>query len=406
MMWTCRLVVLVSVLVSLMTGCGFRAPDGAAPDAAVDATVDPPTDTPIDTPPPGAWLQPWLFRKQITLKATQIEAPGDGSLVDFPVLISVSDPQIRNGAASDTGDDIVFTSDDATTVLSSQVESFGRNGNDSLVAWVKVPTLASQADTTLYVYYGNANAPVPTPAQTEAVWTADYLGVWHLQQDPSLGGTGNIQDATSGSRNGTAMQLDANDSVDAKIGRGLNFDGSAEYLNFGGVNVGSNFTISMWVRIADGNNVRSLLANSASGADTDGFRLFVNTVGTENRRIIFETGDGPGGGGGNVGETPENSITQDVFAHVAVVVNRAAGTLKIYVDGQDRTEDGNIRNNFQTNSDFEVGRLEDGLAHFPGTLDEIQLSSVQRTIEWIQTSYNNQSQPSTFHTFGNEERRP
>jgi MSHA biogenesis protein MshQ len=292
-------------------------------------------------------------------------------------------------------------------VLASEIESFDRTGIDPLVAWVKVPSLAATADTTLYVYYGHPSPPAPAPAQApEAVWTADYLGVWHLQQDPAVGGPGNIRDATSGNLDGTAMDLDANDSVDAKIGRGLSFNGTDEHVNFGLANFGNAFTISMWVRIANSSNVRSLLSNSASGADSDGFRLFVNTVGTANRRIIFETGNGGGGGGGNVGETAENAITQDVFAHVAAVVNRTAGTLKIYIDGQDRTEDGNILNTFQTNSDFEVGRFEDGLAHFPGILDEIQLSSTQRTIEWIRTSFNNQSQPGTFHTLGTEERRP
>jgi hypothetical protein len=97
------------VIIISVTSCRFDLPTGLQSDASFDAAVD----TLTDTPTASAWLQPWLFRKQITLRASQIEAPGDLALDNFPVLISVSDPQIRAGAALATGADIVFTSDTA-----------------------------------------------------------------------------------------------------------------------------------------------------------------------------------------------------------------------------------------------------------------------------------------------------
>src|SRR5262249_49362282 len=152
--------------------CGFGSPR-ASQDAGTDASVDGPIDT-----PPTAWLHPWSHRKAITLQASQIVAPGAGALVDFPVLISVIDPQIAASALA-TGADIVFTADDATMVLAGEIESFSP-AFKSLVAWVKVPSLSATVDKRLYVYYGYAGPSSP-PAQTpKAVWTADFLAVWHL----------------------------------------------------------------------------------------------------------------------------------------------------------------------------------------------------------------------------------
>ncbi len=42
--------------------------------------------------------------------------------------------------------------------------------------------------------------------------------------------------------------------------------------------------------------------------------------------------------------------------------------------------------------------------YFSGTLDEVRVSNTARSYEWIKTSYNNQNDPSAFHTVGSEER--
>jgi hypothetical protein len=87
-------------------------------------------------------------------------------------------------------------------------------------------------------------------------------------------------------------------------------------------------------------------------------------------------------------------------------VDRAAGTALLYINGAMVAIDTSIAANFQTSSDFEIGRMEDAIVHFPGKLDEIQVSTTRRPVEWLRTSYNNQSQPGMFHTFGTEQPRP
>jgi hypothetical protein len=392
--------ILALALTTLAAACSFRSPgaSGTDPDApvAIDAAIDAPTGMPI------AWLHPWSHRKEITLLASQIEAPGNGSLSNFPVLISITDPQIGASALS-TGEDIVFTTSDATTVIPGEIESFAGN---QLVAWVKVPSLSATTDTKLYVYYAHSGISSLPPQTPQAVWATDYLGVWHLQQDPGPGGAGEIKDATSGNHHGTAdASMDSTDLVAGRIVSGFNFDGSNNFLNYGSMNLGNAFTISMWVDLDSGSNIKTLISNSNSGPDTDGFRIFINGVNNQDRRITLETASG-GIGSARYASTNTGAISFNTMTHVAVTVDRATTTARIYLNGISAGTSTSIASNFQSNSDFEIGRMENNLFHFDGTLDEIQISSTPRAAEWLRTSYNNQSQPDNFHTLASEENEP
>src|SRR5262252_2609324 len=100
-------------MVLLLWGCEFRGSSSGIVDAIG------PSDAPDDAPPP--WLSGWTHRKQITLHATQIEAPDNGSLVDFPVELAFVDAEITDAARAG-GADLAFTAADATTRLASEIE--------------------------------------------------------------------------------------------------------------------------------------------------------------------------------------------------------------------------------------------------------------------------------------------
>jgi biopolymer transport protein ExbB len=393
------------LLAGLAAACGFKSPGTGNPDAVIappdsdsdpDA-ADPGADAAVDAAPI-AWLTGWTHRKPITLRASQIEAPGNGALTDFPVLVSVTDAQI-GARAQGTGADIVFTAADGTTLLASEIEAFTPGANQ-LVAWVKVPTLSATVDTALYVYYGN---PTPPARTSESTWTASYLGVWHLAQDPGAGIAGNILDSTANNQDATARNIQSNELSAAQIGLGLDFDGMNDFLDFPSADLGNSFTISMWVAVATSNNIRTLLANSGNGLNTDGFRFFVNTAGSMDRRLILETGNGNASG---TARTNMNAITFGALTHVAVVVNRATNTALLYVNGASAAITTTTAANLTVNSNYNAGRMEDGSYYFAGKLDEIEIATTARPAEWIKTSVNNQSQPTSFHTLGPEEQAP
>ena len=191
----------------------------------------------------------------------------------------------------------------------------------------------------------------------------------------------------------------------AQIGRGLRFDGQNGALALPRLNVGNNFTISMWVNFAGGTSVKTLLANSPSGRDSDGFRFFVNSASSTDRRLVFETGSGSNFSG-RLAFTNSGAVALNAPTHVTAVVDRAAATARLYINGTSAAADTSISNNFETDRELQVAQMEGGALRFPGTLDEIQLSSTLRSPEWIKTSFNNQSQPGSFHTVGAEQRAP
>ena len=53
------------------------------------------------------------------------------------------------------------TSSDGVSLLNHEIESFSNDiTSGSLVAWVRIPTLSSFNDTTIFIYYNAPNATV------------------------------------------------------------------------------------------------------------------------------------------------------------------------------------------------------------------------------------------------------
>ena len=97
----------------------------------------------------------WQYRKLITIDNTKVAA----NLTDFPVLISITDTDLRDDAQSD-GDDILFTSSDGTAKLSHEIEDYdGTTG--ALVAWVKIPSLSGSSIITSGLLAKRMLAPSP-----------------------------------------------------------------------------------------------------------------------------------------------------------------------------------------------------------------------------------------------------
>ena len=380
------LVVVRISCVALVAACGFTPGMAVVADAAMGE--------PAIGDGSSAWLAPWTHRKTLTLQASQIEA-ASSALTDFPVFVTTSDPEIT-AALLPTGADLAFTSDDATTRLDHELESYE---SGQIVAWVKVPSLSATADTKLYIYYGNPTPPAVVP---EATWSGAFLAVYHLQQDPGPGNPGDIRDATANHHDGTADPgMTTSESVPGPAGRAMQFNGSNDHIGVSTMDVGNAFTISMWMNMQQVNGIHCLLTSSPDGSNTNGFRFFVNSNGSSDRTVHLETGDG---GNSSAAVTPGGAISTSQWTHVAAIVDRTARTATIVVNGVVATSNATILNDFSTASNFEIARMETNNP-FPGTLDEVELASTTRAVEWLRTAYNNQHAPASFYVVGQEESR-
>ncbi|MCK4565731.1 MAG: DUF2341 domain-containing protein, partial [Candidatus Thorarchaeota archaeon] len=132
------------------------------------------------------------YEKDITVDHAQVSA----ILNDFPVLIDITDTDLKTDVQSD-GDDIVFMIDGE--VLDFEIEYFDQGYNSThahLVAWVKVPILYATRSTVITMAYGNPNAG---SSSSTSVWD-DFETVHHLADDP----TGTIYDSTANNYDGTS----------------------------------------------------------------------------------------------------------------------------------------------------------------------------------------------------------
>jgi MSHA biogenesis protein MshQ len=337
-----------------------------------------------------------MYRRAITLHASQIEAPNNTGLSMFPVMLALSDTDIGSHALPDRSD-LAFTADDETTPLAHELETFD---STTVIEWVKIPSLSATIDTTIFVYYGN---PTPQPSPPEAVWTEGFTAVYHLNQDPGPGQADQIRDATNVHHGTAVASFQPADSVTSPFGRAILFNGSSSCVTVPALDVGTAFTISVWMNMNAVAQIRTLLSNSQDNSSTNGFRFFVNSNGSDDRKVWLETGNGQGGT--NSVTTGANAILTQRWEHVAVIVDRALGAATVMVNGAVSATDNSIRNDFTTTLSLEIGRMKTNNV-FDGALDEMEIASTTRATEWIQTAYRNQRAPMDFYTVATEETHP
>ncbi len=53
-----------------------------------------------------------------------------------------------------------------------------------------------------------------------------------------------------------------------------------------------------------------------------------------------------------------------------------------------------------TGTNARIGSRNDGATMFKGLMDEVRISNIARSANWLTTEYNNQSSPSAFFTEG------
>ena len=138
----------------------------------------------------------WPYRKTISIDYTQVA----DDLTHFPVLVDFTDTDLQSKAQPD-GDDILFTSDDGMSKLNHEIEYFD-SSSGHLVAWVNVPSLSSDQNTTIEMYYGNAGAS--NQENAAGVWDSNYKAVYHFAE-----ASGDYLDSTSYGNDGTTVAVTA-----------------------------------------------------------------------------------------------------------------------------------------------------------------------------------------------------
>jgi len=315
-------------------------------------------------------------RKPLTIQGSQVP----GALTDFPVLVRLDADADLAANADGSGLDIYFE-DDGGNPLPFERISYAAG---TLLAWVK--TSLTGSNQVLYVYYGNGGlTEKATPA---SVWTNGYESAWHLEEagHPIRDSAGNGYDSTSGS--GVA-------SGGGVVGSALEFDGTGT-VQTPPVNPAS-LTFSIWVRLDTLATVQRVLTTTPAawlfdyrgnqGEGTERFRYWM--VGATNY----------------IWNAPGGSATTGGWNHYAVVDPGNGSTHPtLYKNGSPLGWE-SVPGSFEVRPNAPTATVMGNGAgtSFDGAIDQVSISNVLRSADWILTEYNNQRQGSSFLVAGPQE---
>jgi hypothetical protein len=331
------------------------------------------------------WNANWLSRKLLTVNSSQV----NGTLVNFPILVNITDSDLANDAQDD-GDDIAFVlySDNATK-LNHEIEWFNGTSGE-LVAWVNVTSLSSSADTKIWMYYSNeASSNQQNPS---SVWDSNYIGVWHFNET-----SGTCYDSTGNNNYGT--NYNSNQNVTGKIDGANQFDGTNDWIQ---INDSSSLegmqklTVEAWIYDTSNDaNARGIVSKRVDSSSERSFSLFLYTT----RYINFDIGTDR--------DASSWSLTANQWCYLVATFDGSLSSArkKFYFNGSyDSSAECTPSSVPSTTSNLHIGILNANYGNcWAGKIDEIRISNNIRNSSWMITSYNTMTNTSTFIIISSEE---
>ncbi len=349
----------------------------------------------------GYYSSAYAYRRPLIINHNKVSTVSGTTLSNFPVLVNVTSPDLKASVSGgnvqrSNGNDILFTDSTGLTKLSYELESFnGTTGN--VVAWVKVASLTPTADVTIFMYYDNATA---TDQSDKAnVWDASYKGVWHLPNGTTLASP--TLDSTGVAGNGTLSGATPPSATSGKMDGAASFDGNTSYVGVNYDLARSDSTASFWLKTTGSD--RGILQWSADSYLYTNYTDRVFYVNSSGAIKLYVYGGGSCSGSSNFidGTTTVN----DNNWHYVVGTWNGSGK-NLYVDGQLQASNATGISAASAMPYMAIGYGYAGTCYnpssgyFPGTLDEVRMSTIMRSADWIKTEYNNQNDPGSFVGMG------
>jgi hypothetical protein len=328
----------------LLVGCGRIGFDSRTGDAG----------TGDDGTPAAAFLAGYDRRKEI-----RIAPLIDTDVADVPINVTMEEATDLAASARADGTDFVVTAADGVTVIGHEVVSWTPSPG-KLDMWIRIPTLSGSATTVAYLYYGGAQQ---TPS---GAWPPLYRGVWHMN---SAGGIWNDSASDNDAvQNNAAARPTDDGGIAGNAARLDGIDDSIEVpdqpnglLDFGT----TSFAYSLWVNVTQTENEFDVvMTKGAFDPNQPGYDM---ELGANDWEALLA--DGTTGFGARFG-TASQFVGQGWFQLLAVV-DRGAGELRAYVNGQFTANDdistmGSVDNDLP----LQFGRDVD---FYRGLLDEVRI---------------------------------
>ena len=341
------------------------------------------------------FLSGWKNRLKLTIQNDYI----DSELINFPVMIHLSGNSGLNNYDSRSvfyeletdinRKKIAITDSTGISQCFVEIEKFSCAETEA-VLWTKLPFIYIDVATHFYLYYDKTHADNVSfvgdvnSIVAQNVWDSNFVGVWHMNQDPS-GGIGCIKDSTFNVNHATSSGS-MSSVVDGEIGKALDFDGSDDCIKntSNSFSTRSVFTLESIVKLAQsGVNQQFIVLEDI--ADTEP-QFFIRATTNDYAQVYCR---------GNSSDTPA-SVTDNIGLndnscyYIAGTVDGDIGKVELFIEGNCRGSITQSQFTLDTMPDIVFGALSSGTSSeqfFKGIIDEVRISNVIRSPAWIKATY-------------------
>lgn len=318
----------------------------------------------------------------------------------FPVWISLTDARFKTVANGGhvqhgLGYDVRMASNSncaSANLIPYQLMNY--TASTGAIQLRVVTNLSSSMDTTVYFCYGNS--VLNADGSSTAVWDSDYLAVWPLGQLGSL----SLTDFSGNNVNGTGVnsptalagQVDGGVTLSA-VGR--------QYIDAGSAIAPTAITIEAWVNPTSfPHSYNSIVSRVATN-----FSSFADITVKDTGKIAFYTQTT--GGTPNYDGTGSHTLLVANWYHVVATYDSTSGLIGYVNAASDGTAAANgalLTATAPTHigDDPPFNSVSDN-RNWNGLIDEVKISRIARSADWITTTYNNEGpNANTFAALGTE----
>lgn len=282
--------------------------------------------------------------------------------------------------ALDGGGDVRFSSDeDGVTRLACDVRVFETDNNPAngvADIAVKIPSISSSTDTTIYVWYNKSGESQPVSSDTYGrnnTYDSGFLLVYSMSENPASSAPQFI-DRTGNGNSGTTTGNPTN--ISGVAADGVNFDGSGDSVAIPTLPpLTADFMISTWT-YSNASAVQ-LFVSFYQNPYLD-MRVDTNAGGTG---LEWQAFSGSYFGGYHM----RSNVTPSGWSNVTL--GRTSGLNTLYVNSVATSTYANSE--ILPTSTPRLASINSGGYYFNGYMDEIRVSNVSRSAAWVRAEYEN-----------------
>jgi len=333
----------------------------------------------VDTDVPLDWYNSaWKSRIPIVVNGGQVPS----TQTDFPFLINSTIPALIGKST----DEIRFA-DINKVKLDYEIPEFN-SINGEIIAHTKIPLMQDSKIT--YLYFNNPSAL--NEQNPHDLWI-DYAGVYHMNNTSF--GVDSILDSTVNANHGSTSG--APTSVAGQVGKAYRTNGGGVITipNSPSIDIGvGDFSIELWLETFGVVATFYGLLEKPLDAPVKGWQVMLDQR-ISQKTMQLKINDGVNSGFGTYGGSG-GILSNNGLHSIGWRLDNENMLLRGYVDGVPGSQQGfpGITGDFSNTDTLKIGSTTSIDAIF----DEIRLSKVIHTNDYFKTTFNNQSDPSTFYS--------